>query len=385
VWRLAVARSLGATGSITVNTAVVYTLYDRTASTAWIAAYFLVTFAGYGVLQPLGGALADRYDRRLLLIAANLGGAASYAALAFVTRPLGIIVIALVSTVLLAPFLPASRAAVPNLVDAGDLTWANGVVARTFSISVVAGPIVGGGLVGPIGARNVLLLAAAMLVVSALLCVGVRGALSSVEEASGDHEGVLAGIAFVAGDRLLRAIVIAEVVAFSGSGFAIVSDAPLAKSFDAGALGYGAMIFVWGIGMVAGSAAAGRIRDPRRELPAMIAGMGIMGLGLALIWPAPSFAPILVLLLLGGVGMGVIEVARQGVMQRRTPDEVRGRVFAAAESVAGMSFAASFVVAGAVVGLVGAQPSYGLAGIAYLVGAAVVCLLVGRDAISAST
>ena len=163
-------------------------------------------------------------------------------------------VAALVTMVVTAPFLPASRAALPNLVGLDDLTWANGVLARTFAVAITAGPALGGALVGPIGAKGVVLGSAGCSLVAGFLCLRIHGSFAEGSVASDQERGgVLAGLVFIGREPLLRAIVIAEVVAFTGSGLAIVADAPLAVMFDVGALGYGALIILWGLGMLVGS------------------------------------------------------------------------------------------------------------------------------------
>ena len=377
VVRLALSRALAVSANVSVNTAIVFTLYARTSSTAWVSGYFLVTMSGYGILMPLGGALADRFDRRRLIVAAEVAAAATLVVLAFVSSPAAVLAVSAVLTLVSAPVLPASRAALPNLVPEERLTWANGVIAQSFGLSITLGPIVGGALVDRIGARGVLLIAAATYLVGTSLVWSIQADFSDRATTTDEHGGVMAGLAFLWREPVLRAIVIAEVVSFSGVGFAMVADAPLAREYDVGAIGYGALIFTWGAGMLLGSLVAGRIKRVELELPAVVYGMAAMGVGLGLVWFASSFGVILGLLTLGGFGMGTIEVARQGVMQRRTPDEVRGRLFAAAEAVGSLSWAASFVAAGVLVGRIGAQPSYSVAGLTFLVGSALVVALIG--------
>lgn len=380
--RLALARLLATGGGVATNIAVSYAIYDRTRSTLWSAAFFLISYAGYAIVQPFAGMLADRYDRRRLMISSDLGLAALLVVLAFVTVPAGILVLMAFVTAAGAVYLPASRAAVPNIVGPEDLTWANGLLARAFSVSIVAGPVLGAGLLPQFGVRGVVLVSALTCVASAGLSASLRGDFRDHAAVTGDHDGVMAGVRFLLREKVLLAIVIAEVVALSGSGLAIVADAPLALQFGRGQTGYAALVVSWGIGMIVGAWAAGRLRDPSRELAALLVGMAFQGVFVLLVWPVGSFLVILLLLAGGGAGMGVIETVRQGVMQRRTPDEVRGRAFSAAESVGGISFAVSFVAAGPAVQVLGAQRSYGVGGITFIAGAITVALLAGRDAIA---
>ncbi len=380
VRQIAIARMLATGGGVATNTALSYGIYDRTRSTAWTAAYFLVAYAAYGLFQPAAGILADRYDRRWLMVGSDLGLAVLLVVQAFVTSPGGTVALALTMTVVAAAYGPASRAALPNLVSEAQLTAANAMMARYFSLCIVIGPAVGGGLYKELGVRGIVLIAAVGCVASAVLCATVRG---EFQEARGDdqheHGGVMAGVRFLLHHRVLRALVIAEVIAFSGGGLGIVADAPLARMFDAGPFGYGELIASWGLGMLLASAVAGRLKEQRFEFGLVVLGMAVEGLFTLLVWPSPTFALALVCLFGGGAGMGTIETVRQSVLQRRAPDAVRGRVFAAADAVGGVSFAGSFVIAAPIVAIVGAPAGYGIAGLTFLAGVAVVAWLVGRD------
>ncbi len=380
VWRLAIARMLAASGQTAVNTAIAYVLYDTTGSTLWTGVFFVLTFASLGVLTPLAGVVVDRFDRRRLIVVSELAAAGSFAALALVSTPVALIAVAAVASVVAAPVLPATRAAVPNMIGADDLTWANSAIARAFGLSLVAGPALGGALLAPIGIEGVAVGASLICIAAAALVWSIDASFQEKAAATtvADDRGIRAGLRFLFGEPVLVAIVLAEFVGFAGVGFAIVADAPLAQAFDAGSIGYAALIFAWGFGMLVGSWLAGRLASERHEVRLVVAGLAVMALGLGLIWVTGVFVVILAFNAAGGFGMGLIEVARQGVIQRRTPDAMRGRVFAAAEAIGGTAFTASLLLAGIFVGAIGAQASYAVAAGSNLAAAALICLLLVR-------
>src|SRR5919107_4354221 len=90
--------------------------------------------------SPLAGVLADRLDRRLVLVASDLARAVLVLGLVF-ARDLTTIYV-LVSLMGLARtfFNPTVRAAFPSVVGRGDLTRANALIGGTFSTSIMAGP-----------------------------------------------------------------------------------------------------------------------------------------------------------------------------------------------------------------------------------------------------
>jgi hypothetical protein len=70
------------------------------------------------------------------------------------------------------------------------------------------------------------------------------------------------------------------------------------------------------------------------------------------------------------VGDGVTRVAKAGILQRRTPDAVRGRVYAASESGLTFAYMTGFLLAGPTIAAFGAQATYAAGGVAALGAAA---------------
>lgn len=376
------ARAISVTGSQVALIALTFQIYDVTGSAVWVSAVFLATFATLGVMTPIGGWLGDSFDRRTVMILSDLGAAVAFLALAFASEPWLLIALALVATLLEAPFLPASQAAIPNLAGDEDLAWANGLVTQAFSLGITVGPLVGGVLVGAVGANLAFGINALSFVGSAVLVWSVRG---TFQERRADGAGRAADVPFTAGvrtvlgSRLLLLVVIAEVVAYSVVGWAMVSDAPLADLFDAGAIGFAALISTWGAGMLIGSWAAGRWMGERPiEVRVLLLGMVIDGVMIALMGLSPLFLLVLAVSVLGGAASGCVNVARQLVLQRNVADRLRARVFAVAELVGTASFILGLASAGPVIEALGVRPAYVLSGVVFAVGALVLVPLVRR-------
>ena len=110
--------------------------------------------------------------------------------------------------------------------------------------------------------------------------------------------------------------------------------------------------------MIGGAWWAGRALKEHREPMALLVGSLVTAVGLGICAVLPWFWLILVSSIAAGAGHGVQNVARQGVVQRRSPDTVRSRVFAAVEAIANVAFIASLAVAGP--GGRGDRPARGL-------------------------
>jgi MFS family permease len=378
VRRLALARLISVTGGAAAFAALNFTIYERTGSAAWLSAALLLTFGVNGLVAPLGGALGDRFDRRRVMIASDLAGAACFAAMAFAEEPAALLAVGFVAAIVESPFWSASAGAVPNLVGEDDLAWANGLLQMGANAGIMVGPAAGGVLLATFGAGPVFAVNAVSFVVSAALVATVHGRFSAERADAEEHRGLRAGFVFIANDLLLRRMMLAWVVFVIGLGIVMVADVPLVELFGAGAGAYGLMIGAWGAGSVLGSLAS-RWLNERTEVRALVAGTIAIAVTTAGIAISPWFGAVLLLILLAGVAEGVTMVAETGIQQRRTPDAVRSRVVAASESVVHLALAAGFVLGGPALEAFGPRGMYAVGGLLGLLGGAVLIPALRRE------
>jgi MFS family permease len=359
--RLSIARLISLTGSEAAFTALLVVLFERTASSTWISAALLLTLGARGALTPLAGALGDRFDRRRVMIASDLLGAACFAALALTDSPPALLALAFLAAVAETPFFPAASASVPNLVTAPDLAWANSTIAVGANVGYLMGPALGGILVTALGAPAVFLLNGASFVLSAGLVATVRGSFRGVHQEDEAHRGVRAGFRFLLGDPTLRTMTLAFAVFAVSLGSVLVAELPLADSFDAGAFGFGLIATCFGAGALAGSL-AGRLLNETNERKVLVAASFVTAAGFGAVAVAPAFAFVLLAMLVSGASDGLVDVGVELLFQRRSPDAVRSRVIAALEAVFLLGLTLAFLFAGALVDAWGPRAAYAVAG-----------------------
>jgi MFS family permease len=369
VRRLALARLISLTGGAAAYLALNYTIYERTGSATWVAVTLILTFGALGLASPFAGVLGDRFDRRRVMIASDLLGAAVFFAMTFVGGPGSLVALAFLSALAEAPFLSASTAAIPNLVDEDDIGYANGLIALGRNAGIVLGPVLGGVLVASVGAGAVFAANAVSFVGSALLVASVRERFSGDREGSEEHQGLRAGFRFLFSDRILRTMALTWLGLVLALGMTMVADVPLAEVFEVGSFGYGVLIACWGGGSIIGSL-AGRYLKARHEARAFVGATALVAVTCLGVGVSPWFWLVLAFILVMGIGDGVTLVAQQGIMQRRTPDVVRSRVSGAFDAVIHTGLVPSYALAGPAVAALGARGVYvvgGLAAIAALV------------------
>ena len=380
---LAGARLVSVGGSQAAQLALAYTVYKKTGSAAWVSAALVASAGVVGLFGPLSGWIGDRYDRQRVMVVAELAGAVGWLAVLFAVRPVAVVALVLVATAVNAPFRAASSAAIPNLVDAEDLAWANGMLATAFNASLVLGPLIGGALVAAVGPKWVFGLNAVTFAVSAVLIAVLPGRFSAdVEpEAPGGRTSgnIRQGFTLVARTPVLRRLVATTTFTFAAFGVTLIADLPLTKHFGAGSVGYGLLTTLWGLGAVLGSWLAGTALKPEREPWALVLGTIAMGLTIGSIAVMPNFPMAVLVGTVGGFGSGFALTPWFGMVQRNTDDRVRSRVFAAAETCEQGAFILGMVAGGAVAVALGPQPAYLVPGALLLLGAIPAARLMTTD------
>ena len=177
------------------------------------------------------------------------------------------------------------------------------------------------------------------------------------EHEEGEHqlEELASGFRTVAGDQRLRLLVgvLSASTLVEGAADVLVVLVAI-ELLDLGGAGVGWLNSAWGLGGIAGGAAAisllGRGRLAR---PGSSCGCLLVGVPLALIAAVPEVAVAVVMLMVLGVGYSLIETAGLTLLQRLTSDEVLGRAFAVLESSYWLTTGIGAMLAPVLVGLIG--------------------------------
>jgi MFS family permease len=358
--RIALARLVSLSGGSAAYIALVAALYGETGSALWISAAIFSSVVSSVLAAPLAGWIGDRFDRRGVLIGADVAAACVSAAMALAaTRPLALVVLLGISSIAQAPFEPASAAALPSVVSAEDVPRANSLIGATSSAGYLVGPLLGGAVLA-VGASPSAVFAvdAVTFLFSAAVVLSIRRAFG--RGSTQEHPGVLAGFRVIARERALRIPVLAAMVSLLGVGIVDVASYPRSLELDGGTAGYGAMTGLLGGGGVLGAALAARVL----RLPAarVLAGaFAASAAGLALAGAAPVLALALAGMAVAGAGRGLGDVAEVTLVQARAADEVRSRVFAAQDGAAHVAFSVSAFTGGLLVEATSARGAFAVA------------------------
>jgi MFS family permease len=374
--RLWAGQGISFVGDFVSTVALVILVVDLSGSASAVGG-LLVARLVPTLASPLVGVLADRLDRRAILVTSDLARAILILAAVF-ARDL-FVLYGLVFLMGLARtfFNPTIRAAFPSVVGEGDLTRANALVNGTFSVSYAAGPALGGLLVSVTGVNAAFVLDAATYVISAAFLSRIPLPRPKADDDAGFLEELRAGLSYLAGSRVPLAIVVGAFLTILTVNATVPAEVFLAKrTFGAGDAGYGLLVSVWGGGMVLGSALIGVLGDRIRLIPVYFLGIFVGALALAGTGLAPNFALALGILAIAGASNGVDNVATDTILQKRVEEAFLGRVFAVRFLTYSVGEALAYLVGGLIVDAVGPRSTYLLAGLATAVAGLLILLFI---------
>jgi dTMP kinase len=330
-------------------------------------------------LAPVAGVMVDRWDRKRVMVACNLGRAAVVAALPWVDTVLGLVAASFLLEIGALLFSPAKEASVPNLVPPERLTTANSLslVAAygTFPIASLLFALLAGaanwlGQIDALGFLEVNRTALAFyiqgltFIVSALLIASLplwsprMATASAADEDDPDAESSSRRIAwgetfrdlkdgwrYVVINPIVRSVNVGLAIGLVGGGMVV----PLGSVFSitvlgAGAAGFGLFITALGFGVAAGVIALSVLQNRIDKVRVFSLSLLTAGLSLMAAASVSSLTPALVIVFVLGVCAGAVYVLGFTLLQENTDDELRGRTFSALYTLVRLCLLLAFAI-----------------------------------------
>jgi MFS family permease len=349
-------------GSGLTSFALAVWIFERTRQATPFAVTVLVGNLPRLLLSPVAGALADRWNRRWIMILADTGSALVTLAAALLLTASSlqvwhIYLIALLGSLFGAFQEPAYTASITMLVPKKDLARASGLSQLGQSLEMLVAPVIAGLLFGLIGLRGIMLIdfATFFFAIGALLAVRIPQPAASTAGPAGGRRGIWRDAAFGFTYLRQRAGLFGLLLYFALvnflMNFAAVLTGPLVLArHPASALGTVQMAS--GLGMLLGSIAMSAWGGPQRRIRGVIgfislAAVGLLAAGLG----APAVFP--------AVGLFIMLFAvplasgpSQAIFQTKVAPDVQGRVFAMRGMISRSMMPLAFLLAGPLADLV---------------------------------
>lgn len=307
-------------------------VYQLTGSAVLLAAVTFATQIPVLLLSPLGGMVADRRDKRRMIMATQailmlLAFALAGLTLGGVIQVWHILLLATVQGLVNAFDMPTRQSFIVEMVGKADLPNAIALNSTMFNSARMIGPAVGGLLVALTGEGWCFLINGLSFlgVLTGLACMTTAPRAAAAAHGKG---GIIEGLAFAARTEPFRSLLLlVALLSMTGMSFTVLL--PLfADQLQGGPDGYGLLMGAVGMGALAGAIRLAMQHDSSKlNLLPGLAAAG-MGIGLILLGLAPSFWTAAGALL--GIGFCLITTTAvcNTLLQSRVPDGLRGRVMA---------------------------------------------------------
>ncbi|MPZ13927.1 MAG: MFS transporter [Chloroflexi bacterium] len=308
--------------------------YDLTGSATFLGAVAVARAVPSLILTLPSGVLADRLDRRWMILSSQTLSMVNAAALAW-----------LVGTGTIAPWhllagsfltgashslnMPARQALGPQLAGARHLANAVALNSISFNTSRVLGPSIAGVLVGVLGLSSCFVVQAVgqAWAIAWTLAIRSSGRASSQPQRGSIWTNLVDGIRYMAGSRAITGLmIVAAVPILLGMVYIQLMPVFARDVLGIGPSGLAMLMSAVGVGSMAGAFLAAALSNHDRKGRILVASSVAFGVGIALFAVSPTLQAALVALALVGAAQAIALMMNQTLLNLITPNEYRGRM-----------------------------------------------------------
>ncbi len=369
---LLLARLISAFGTWTAFYAVRIALFNATDSAVWVGILLVCELLPGVILGIAIGPLIDRWPRKQMMIFSDLGGAFTFAALAFVHSPAAICALSAVAGFAAAFFRPACYSAIPNLVRKDSVVAGNALMQGSENLATLMGPVLAGLGIVLLGPSPVYLVNAFSFLVSALLIVRIGTRLQSAIPAriGRTHwREVRVGLSLVKHDAHLSSIfLIWSWATLAYTGINVAEIVLTTDAYGAGNVGFGIFVAFSAAGIVLGNVLAMWFIDRLGVYGGYRTSFLVTAAGVIVCAVSPGLALGCVGALVFGIGNGIGLVTNMTLIQQVVSDDRRGQIFAVLGSLVQTFTLIGTILAGPLTEAVGPRMVWGISAALLIVG-----------------
>lgn len=349
-----------------------------------IGGLFIVRWLAPFFVSPIAGVLADRYNRRNILILTDIGRAVTVLGFLFIHNEQFLWLLYVLTAVQLGisgVFFPTRNAILPDIVEERAIGTANAITSATWSVMLAVGAALGGMSAGYFGIYPSFMIDSATFVISALIIARIKIPPCSAKEdgACIERKGSFLteyreGIQYLLCHRDILVITLIKPLAFFTAigGLQVLQVMIADQVFPIGkasgfSLGFMFMMVGMGTGISPFIARKWTGDEESRLRKTIVLGFVLVAVAMSVIATLKSFPIILCGLLIEGLGSGIIWVFSTQLLLSLTDETVRGRVFSTEFAFLTLANA----ISAACVGFLTDFPSLGIQWTAFIMSLAV--------------
>jgi MFS transporter, NRE family, putaive nickel resistance protein len=299
-----------------------------------LAGALTLRVTAFVLLSPIAGAIADRIDRKRILVITHLARMLIVCLLPFVTQVWQIYAIVLALNAFYAFFTPTYTATIPLVTGKENYPQAIALNSATSQFLSVLGPGLAGSIAAFVGTRQVFFLDGLTFLIAALLIFTLPGQLLVQQSQQPTRtvqrtlQDIRTGTTCLFADPFMRSALAMQFVAsIAGAEILVNTVSHVQGTLNLGKLEYSWVMSALGIGAMLASIGLGSTRSVRKN---RLIEIGTLLVTVALL-PANfvGLPGLMVLWLIAGVGQTLVNVPTQTLIADRVAVEIQGRVYGA--------------------------------------------------------
>jgi MFS transporter, DHA3 family, macrolide efflux protein len=329
---------------------VSFNLHASVVQVTMISISFMIPFAFIG---PVAGVFVDRWNVKRTMIASDLIRAALALALVFAATLGKIYVILFLLSAVSTFFVPAQSVTLRTIVPREGLLAANALIQQAFQVMRIISPALAGAMVGWFGAASCYYLDTLSFIFSASIIATLVIAREPVAPSKESHRlksvltDLLAGLKFIFTHPTISFVILAMAAGI----FAISCFGPLIAVYvrdelHANSLAFGIINSMIGVGMIGGTLLISRFGKQVSKTRLALLGLFTMGGFVVVMAAFKTIAAASVGMFGLGVGVLLVIVSAQTIMQEQTPMDLVGRVSSSFMSVLSIAQLVGLVISG---------------------------------------
>lgn len=304
------------------------------------------------LLSPLAGAIADRLDRKMILVTTHIARMLIISLLPFVTEVWQVYALIFALNVFNAFFTPTYQATIPLVTGQNDYPQAIALSSATYQLLGVLGPGIAGSVAALIGARQVFFLDALSFLIAAVLILTLPGQLRAEQSQPSSSstrrtwQDIKDGTTRLLTDAPIRyALAMQLVASITGAQILVNTVGYVQGTLKLGEVQYGWVMAAFGIGATLSAVAIGALNRSLPRTTFVLIGAALITFALL---PAnyAGLAPLMILWLVAGAGQNLVNLPTQTLIAERIPAAAQGRVYGAHFAWSHLWWAISYPLAG---------------------------------------
>jgi len=328
-------------------------VYQLTGSATWVSIAALLAYVPTILMNPVGGILADRYDRRVMMIC---GDTFSALGLLFIlvciqsgnTGALPVVIGVAINSFFIGILEPAYKATVTDLVSEADYAKASSLVQIAGSSKYLISPAIAGIILSVVDIRAILIIDIATILVTVLATASVRKGINDVKPINEDFnffKEVNVGIKSITGDKVVFSLVVLMFFMCFFVAFIQTLMTPMILAFtDSKTLGI--MESISAVGMLIGSIVIGIINIKKGFSRILIISLIVAGVFMSMAGTTTNIWLIMTYCIMFFSALPFVNTCADVLIRSRISNDVQGRAWGMISVITQAGYVVAYAICG---------------------------------------